>query len=751
MSYSGLTTEEALRRLKEAGPNTLPEKKSNLILALLRKFWGPIPWMLEIIIILEIALQKPFEAIIISILLIFNASLSFFQEDRAKKALLLLKKRLDVWARVLRDGQWKQISAQALVSDDLIRIRMGDIIPADVEILDGNIAVDQSALTGESLPIDLEAGKQAFAGSIVNHGEAVAQVIATGLHTYYGKTAEIIRSAQAPSHLEKMIYFIIKYLIIFDLILIIALFIDSIFHGLPFGDLFVYSLLLLVAAVPVALPATYTLATALGSLELSRIGILTTRLSAIEEAAAMNVLCVDKTGTITRNVLEVSGFYTYPPYQKNDLFFLASMASEEATQDPIDLAILRFPHQESSFEGAQKIEFIPFDPDRKCSEAAVRFSNRTMQVRKGAPSELLHDEKRIQSMTADGARVLAVTLDQEPVGLIALKDWPREDSKKAIGDLHDLGIRLIMVTGDDASTARSIASQVGLGTRTITKEIDPSSIQNADVIASVFPKDKFQIVRDLQKGGSICGMTGDGVNDAPALKQAEVGIAMSNANDVAKASASLVMTRPGLRDIVEAVKTSRRIYQRMLTYIINKITKTLEISILLGIGLILTGQFIISPLLIILLLFANDFVTMSITTDRVIFSEKPDRWDIRKIFRIAALFAAMILGLSFSVLFLGEKVLHLSIEEIRTLIFLTLVYTGQATVYLVRERRSFWRSRPSNWMMAASMIDIAIVSFLAYFGVLMAPLPFILIASLFASIGIYYLLLDWIKVRFLLG
>lgn len=763
IELNGLTSKEAQERLQKYGFNALPEEKRNPFVVFLQKFWAPVPWILEIIILLEILLGKVAEAWVIAALLLFNAILSFFQEGKARNALRLLRNRLNVQARVLRDGKWGVILAQELVPEDIIRIRMGDIIPADAQLLYGGVLIDQSAITGESLPVEPSIGEITYAGSIVKHGEGYAKVSSTGKNTFFGKTAEIMRSTKTPSHLQRTIFSIVKYLVAFDIVLIISVCIYSIYHGMPLSEIIPFSLLLLVASVPVALPATYALSTALGSIELAKAGVLVTRLSAIEEAAGMNILCVDKTGTITQNFLRVSALLSYTPYTDNDLLSLASMACEEATQDPLDLAILMASKERhSAYSTAERIQFIPFDPSRKCSEAIVRFNGQELHILKGAPSELSklalgnYDlSKDVENLSFDGSRILEVIFGGKDefklVGLIALKDPPRETSREAIKEIHDLGIRIMMMTGDSSATARSIANQVGIGSNCLSKDdiqqLSKEKMIDTDIIAGIFPEDKFHIIQLLQNEKNICGMTGDGVNDAPALKKAEVGIAVSNATDVAKAAGSLVLTNPGLIDIVEAVKSSRRIYQRMLTYTMNKIIKTLEISLLLGLGLIITNNFIISQLLIVLLLFANDFATMSISTDRVSFSQKPDKWDIKKLTFVGGIFTAFTLGLSFFILFAGNRLLHLSILELRTLIFLTLVFTGQATIYLVRERRHFWHSMPSPWMITCSLLDISIVSILATNGFLMTAISPNLVFGLIAVVAIYFVILDFIKIK----
>ncbi len=741
---NGLSSEEARIRLQKYGPNAIIEKQPSYFLLFLKKFWAPVPWMLEGIIALEIGLNKPVEAGVIFVLLLFNVILSFLQEEKAKKAIRLLKKRLSITARVLRDGEWKLLAAEEIVPGDLLRIRMGDIIPADIKLLEGILSVDQSVLTGESLPVETGPGKVSYAGAVVASGEAFAEVVATGSHSYYGKTAEMIRLAKAPSHLENMIFQIIRYLVAFDAVIVVAVFLYALYFQLPLLELIPFSLLLFIAAVPVALPAMFTLATALGSLEIVKSGVVVTRLSAIEEAAAMVILCIDKTGTITKNTLEISSISPCGAYSEKEVLAFAALASEASTQDPIDLAILRAGEGISS--SIQRVEYIPFDPEKKYSEAILSDSGKKLRIRKGAPSVLLKNElsQEVDALSADGSRVLCITVDDQAAGLLKIRDPLREDASKTIRDIQDLGIRVIMLTGDSAATALAIAEKAGIGSRVITKD-HLDHILQADAVAGVFPEDKLRMIEILQQAGYICGMTGDGVNDAPALKRAEVGIAVANATDVAKASASLVLTTPGLHRILEAIKTSRCIYQRMLTYTLNKIIKTLEISLLLGVGLMLEKNFIISQLLMVLFLFANDFVTLSIATDRVSYSKKPDRWDIKKLMRIGGIFALLILGFSFTALFFGSR--FLTISQLQTWIFLTLVFTGQATVYLVRERHHFWHSRPSFWMIASSFSDISILSTLAINGLWMAPLPASFVCGLLASVLIYFVLLDFLKVK----
>lgn len=758
----GLTSRQARERLARYGPNAVAEERPSFILALFGKFWAPVPWMLEATVILELILGKNLEAAIIGVLLLFNAVLSLLQENRAQDALLLLKRRLAVRARVLRDGAWQMLPAEELVPGDYVHLRMGDLVPADVRLDEGQILLDQSALTGESMPVEAAPESIAHAGAIVRRSEASGEVVATGARTAFGKTAELVRSAKTVSHLESIVFTIVKYLVLMDGVLVLLLLGYSQMAGMRLWEVLPFALILLVASVPVALPATFTLATALGSLELAHHGVLATRLSAIEEAAAMNLLCSDKTGTITKNQLALAGLQAYPPFTEDDLIRTAAAASDEATQDPLDLAILaRARERKLPSAPKERLELIPFDPATKLAEAVLLRDSTRVRVLKGAPHAIASRvtggpaiDNDVERLAARGYRVLAVASGPEDApriaGLLAFEDPPREDSAELVRRLRDLGVRVVMITGDGPETARAVAAEVGIGERVCPAETLRSGIDgnwlNYDVFAGVFPEDKFNLVRRLQKSGDVVGMTGDGVNDAPALKQAEVGIAVASATDVAKAAASLVLTNGGLIDLLSAVETSRRIYQRMLTYTLNKIVKTFQIALFLTLGVILTHVFIVTPLLIVLLLFANDFVTMSISTDRVSFSRTPDRWHIGALMAVGLMIGTMVLIVSFALFLFGREWLALPLGQLQTMVFLTLVFTGQCTVYLVRERRHFWESMPSRWLLMSSIADIAVVSVMAARGILMEPVGWTVIAIALGGCGVYMAALDFLKV-----
>lgn len=762
ISATGLTSAEAARLLAQYGPNALAEAKKHPLLDFLKRLWGPIPWMLEAVVILQVVLKKYDEALIIAALILFNAVFSAWQEKRSSDALAMLRQRLQLTARVRRDGEWQTLPAEQLVPGDVIHIRMGDLLPADVQLLDGRLLLDQSALTGESLPVEAVAGGNGYTGTVVQHGEATAVVTATGARTRFGRTAELVRSAKHQTNLEKVIFSITKALILLDGVLALGVVAYALWARLPLLEILPFVLILLVASVPVALPATFAVATALGARELSHQGVLVTHLAAIEEAAGMDALCTDKTGTITENRLSVAALRPYAASSEDELLHLAAMACDPSTQDALDLAILgRAAERGVSPDFNLRQQFLPFDTSTKRSEAFFQHQGALLHVAKGAPHAIAplcaetpaSLEADVEALAAQGYRVLAVAHGEgnalQMSGLVAFQDPPRPDSAALIGKLRELGIRVVMITGDGLATARAIARQVGIGDHACSAqsmqaggEPDPT----CDVFAEVLPEHKFALVQALQRHGHITGMTGDGVNDAPALKQAQVGIAVSTATDVAKAAASLVLVQPGLTNILSAIQVSRQIYQRMLTYTLNKIIKTIQVAGFLSLGLILTGAFVTTPLLVILLIFANDFVTMSIASDRARASPQPDRWDVRAMLIPALSLALPILALTFGIFLAGRDLLHLPLGQLQTLSFLTLVFTAQGMIYLVRERHHVWASLPGKWMMLASALAVLAVILLASFGVLMQAIPLWLTLGTLGVVALALLALDFFKV-----
>ncbi|WP_019972919.1 plasma-membrane proton-efflux P-type ATPase [Mycobacterium sp. 141] len=759
VSPVGLTSAQADALLAECGPNTVPEQRPGVLLRLAGGLWAPVPWMLEATIVLELVLGKWLDAAIVGAVLAFNAGLGFAQQQRAAAALELLRHRLAVNARVCRDGAWQLVPAAGLVNGDVVHVRVGDLAPADIQVSSGDVLVDQSTLTGESVPVDRGLTDTVFAGSIIARGEATAVVTATGARTYFGRTAQLVGGAEANDHLAGVVLRMVRVFIAVDVALAIAGTIYLVAGAASTVDIVSFAVVLLLASVPVALPAAFALAGALGARHLAGRGILTARLASVADAAEMDLLCVDKTGTITYNQLAVAAVAARPGTSECDVLRLAAGASDEATQDPIDLAILRAAAA-GDVGNNVRIGFVPFDPATKRSEATLRTGSQTVQVAKGAPrviAELAGQaiDPQVEQLAAAGARVLAVAVSDDgnswhQVGLIALADPPRPDAASLIQQLAELGVRVVMVSGDSAATATAVAAQVGIAGPTLRADaLSDASIDalGVGVIAEVLPEDKYRLVKRLQDAGHTVGMTGDGVNDAPALRQADVGIAVAGATDVAKSAAGIVLTREGLIDIIGLVTESRRIHQRSLTYALNVSVKKLEVPLLLTFGVFAWQQFVFTPLLMALLLLGNDVVSLAITTDRADYARRPDHWNVRHIITGACVIAAPLLAASIGLLWSTRNLWpHLDLGQLRSLIFFTLITSSQATIYLVRTREHLWTSRPSTWLLGATAINLAVALTLALTGTLMSPLAPVVAAIVMLALTAAALLADYLKI-----
>ncbi len=757
----GLSSQEAERKLAQIGPNAVAEPHISPFVRIARRFWEPVPWMLEASIVLQLAIGERVEALIIVVLLIFNAGLGVFQEGRANAALAALKSKLALKALVKRDGQWSETAAAGLVPGDVVRLALGSVVPADARILDGSVLLDQSMLTGESVAVEAGRGKTAYAGALVRRGAATAEVTATGERTYFGKTAELVRIAHAESGEQKAVLGVVRNLAVFNggVVVLLVAYARSI--GMPADHIIPLVLTALLTSIPVALPATFTLAAALSAQALTKRGVLLTRLSAIHEAAAVDVLCADKTGTLTRNELLVTAVKPLKDgLGENDVLAYAALASSDAGEDPVDAAI-RAPagSKGSPILQAKVLRFTPFDPAAKTSEALIEDGQGNEQrIVKGAPAAIAsiapfgpEVTAELDALTRQGYRVLAVAGGPPQqialMGFVALSDPPRPDSKKLLAELQSIGVHTVMVTGDAAPTAANVAKAIGLEGQACPPGAIPGSLSPEDfaVYAGVFPEDKFRLVKAFQRKGHTVGMCGDGANDAPALRQAQMGIAVSTATDVAKSAASMVLTEPGLEGIVTAIREGRSTFQRILTYTLNALVKKFELVLFLGAGLIMTGHAIMTPMLMALLLITGDFITMSLTTDRATPSSTPDAWQIRSI-----TFAAGILGLAgltfaSGVIAAGKYVLGFGIGELRTLAFVVLVFAGQATVYAVRERKHMWHSRPGGWLLLSSLLDLGIAVTLAISGTLMESLPAWTVAAVFAGAIAFSVVLDAVK------
>ncbi|MDE2304710.1 MAG: HAD-IC family P-type ATPase [Gammaproteobacteria bacterium] len=758
---AGLSSEEARARLGRYGPNSMPEERSPLWRRALAKFSAPVPWMLEAAILLELALGERIEAAVIAVLLCFNAALGLLQEGRAKATLEALKARLALQVSVRRDGAWQTLSAETLVPGDLVKLDLGGVVPADVELLEGSVLLDQSMLTGESLPVEAGPGAKTFAGALVRRGAAFAEVGATGTRTRFGRTAELVRVAHGRSSQQEAVLRVVRNLGFFSAAMVLVQLVYATATHVEAHALVPLVLTAILAAIPVALPATFTLAAALGAAALAREGALATRLSAIDEAANMDVLCSDKTGTLTQNRLEVADCRAAQGYDGDSVLRLAALASAESGFDPVDGAIrAAAAAKPAAASPLRLVHFEPFDPARRTAEArAIDLQGRGWRIVKGAFATLdalvpaaAELRAAAQAMERDGRRVLGVVAGPDAtlswVGLIGLSDPPRDDAAQMIAELGSLGVRTVMITGDSPATAAAVAARVGLTGPVRPPGALPERVQPGEyaVFAGVFPEDKFHLVRAFQSGGHTVGMCGDGANDAPALRQAQIGIAVSTATDIAKSAAGIVLTQPGLGGILATVRCGRITYQRILTYTLRSVTAKIHQMLFLTVGLLVTGRAVLTPMLMVLLMVSGDFLAMSATTDRVQPSPRPAVWSIGRVTAAAALLGSCNLGFCIAVLLFGRDRLGMTAHAgLRTLAAVTLVCVTQASFYVVRERRRWWASRPSAWVLASTALDLGLITLLASRGILVHRLPIWLIGAVAAGAFAFMCALDLVK------
>jgi H+-transporting ATPase len=756
----GLSDTEARSRLAKFGPNAMPDTALHPLRRALEKFWAPVPWMLEAAIVLELALGKYVEAGIIAGLLIFNAALGLLQESRAQATLAALRSRLALNASVRRGGVWKTIPAAELVPGDVVKLFLGAVVAADVRLTAGEVLLDQSMLTGESVPIEAAAGVQTYAGALVRRGEAVAEVTATGAHTKFGRTAELVRTAHVVSTQQKAVLRVVRNLAAFNGAVIVLLVAYARFLKMPLDEIIPLVLTAVLASIPVALPATFTLAAALGARALGKLGVLPTRLSAVDEAASMDVLCADKTGTLTQNALTVTTVHPMSGFDEAHVLALAALASSDGGQDPVDGAIRKAAASKPVSDAPRLLKFAAFDPAKKMSEAtATDAAGSPQRIVKGASAIVIDLAQSSPAATAaaaeleaKGFRVLAIAAGppaaMKLAGLIALSDPPRPDSAALVSELHGLGVRTVMVTGDAPATAAIVAKAVGLDGAVCPAGPIPNAIhpEQFAVFAGVLPEDKYKLVKAFQNAGHTIGMCGDGANDAPALRQAQMGIAVSTATDVAKSAAGMVLTEPGLAGIVAAVREGRGIFQRIQTYTLNSIIKKIVTVLFLIVGLIATGHAILTPLLMVIVMIAGDFLAMSLTTDNVRASPMPNAWRIGNLTMAGIVVAVGLLTFCSGVLLVGEIELSLGIDALRTLAFIVLVFGSQAVIYAIRQHRRLWGSRPSLWLAVSSATDILIAAVLSIEGIAMTPLPARIVAGTLAAAAVFAVILDFAKV-----
>jgi H+-transporting ATPase len=804
----GLSNAESQQRLTRYGYNEIEEKEEPLWHRVFRRFWGPIPWMIELAALLSAVVQKWDDFVIIATMLLVNAGLDFFQEHRALSALKALKQRLIAEIIVLRDGAFRTLAARELVPGDIIRLRIGNIVPADVQLLQGEyLLIDQSALTGESLPVSKKLNDVAYAGTIVKQGEMLAVVVNTAANTNFHTVVALVARAglEENSHFQKMVIRIGDFLMVITVALVLLIFMVSLFRHEAFLEIARFALVLTVAAIPVALPAVLSVTMAVGAMNLARRQAIVSRLTAIEELAGMDVFCSDKTGTLTRNEMQVADPVVRAGYSEGELYRVAALASREENRDPIELPIFRHLDErlpDADWRSYRQLGFIPFDPVRKRTEAEIEKDGQRFVAMKGAAqvllamaelpdSEAAQISQQVDTLAARGYRTLAVGRKRgdaplELLGLITLYDPPREDSKQIIADMQNYGVEVKMVTGDNMAIAREIGALLGLEQRTLRAEqlsgaaanellalaevlstaiyqhLKPEvsrkeaqrfagevmetvkslydtrllerefihthesaivdMIESVNIFAEVVPEDKYRIVDTLQKAGHIVAMTGDGVNDAPALKKADCGIAVSNATDAARGAADIILTAPGLGVINEAVKQARITFERMKSYATFRIAETVRIILFMTLSIVVFNFYPITALMIILLALLNDLPILAIAYDNTRVNARPVRWNLSEMLTVSTVLGVTGVIGSFLLFFiLREK--GFPEEMIQSMMFLKLIVAGHSTLYITRTEGWFWRRPfPAPLLFSATFGTEILGTLIAVYGILIAPI-----------------------------
>ena len=773
-SPDGLSQAEAQKRLTQYGPNEIEEKKTNAFLKFLSYFWGPIPWMIEVAVILSGVVRHWPDFFIILVLLLSNAVVGFWEERQAGNAIAALKAKLAIKAKVKRDGKWVNPAARELVPGDVIRLRLGDIVPADARLLDGDpVEVDQSALTGESLPATRKPGEAVFSGSIIRRGEIGALVYATGANTYFGKTVQLVQEAHTASHFQKAVLKIGNYLIILAVALVAVIIGVAIFRGDPILTTLQFALVLTVAAIPVAMPTVLSVTMAVGARLLAKKQAIVSKLVAIEELAGVDVLCADKTGTLTQNKLTLGDPFSVNNVDTDQLILDAALASRADDNDTIDLAVLGGLTDKDSLKAYEVAHFQPFDPVHKRTEATVKAQDRkTFKVTKGAPQVILKlsanagqvkdaVDKAVNEFAGRGFRSLGVARADgdgqwQLVGVLPLFDPPREDAKTTIATARQMGVKIKMVTGDALAIAKETAKKLDMGANILdasslgdskkkeTTEV-AESIEKADGFAQVFPEHKFHIVDVLQQRGHIVGMTGDGVNDAPALKKADCGIAVSDATDAARAAASIVLLASGLSVIIDAIKESRKIFQRMNSYAIYRIAETLRVLFFMTLAILVFNFYPLTAVMIVMLALLNDGAILSIAYDNVHYKDQPEAWNMRMVLGISTVLGLIGVVSAFGLFYLGERVFHLDRPHIQTLMYLKLSVAGHLTIFLTRTRGPFWSIRPGRTLWVAVLGTQIVATLIAVYGLFMTPLGWDWALFVWGYALVWFLMNDRVK------
>ena len=777
---TGLTSAEAQSRIAKYGPNALEEKKKNQWAVLFGFFWGPIPWMIEAAAIMSLLVKDFTDFTIITSLLVFNAGLGFWQEHQASNALDALKSALALNATVFRDAKWETVLASTLVPGDVVRLRLGDVVPGDSRLLEGKyLNVDQSALTGESLPVSKKVGDSAYSGSIVKQGEMTAVITASGSNTFFGRTAKLVQSAGAISHFQKAVMQIGDFLIVIAVVLAAILVAVQLHRGVSILRLAEFVLILLVASVPVAMPAVLSMTMAAGARMLAKEKAIVSRLESIEELAGIDILFSDKTGTLTQNKLTLGDPVPWGSATAETIILAGSLASKAEDEDPIDLAIIHALKDQSALKTYQQVDYVPFDPVTKRTEATIKdASGREFKVSKGmpevifklvnfGPEDMAKGLKIVGDFALKGERTLAAARTNESgawvfLGILPMFDPPRPDSKETIARAEAYGVTVKMVTGDDVAIGKTIAAELGLGSNIVAaSDIFKGDIGKGEIpldlarqveaaqgFGRVFPEHKYAIVKSAQELGHLTGMTGDGVNDSPALKQADVGIAVSGATQAARAAAALILTAPGLSVIISGIEEARRIFERMMSYTQYRVAITTAIMFFIVITTIVYGFFPLTAIMLIALALLDDVPIMTIAFDNATVAPKPVKWQMDRVLVISSVLGALAVMESFGLLYLLDTRMHLDRGMIQTGLFLQLVVGGHLMLFVTRSKGPFWRPPfPAPKLFWAVVATQVFAAFMTVYGKVIPEISWSVVGLVWLYCLAWTVVLDIVKLR----
>ncbi|WKT59988.1 plasma-membrane proton-efflux P-type ATPase [Microbulbifer thermotolerans] len=797
-STKGLSKTEAANRLQKYGRNAITEKEESALRKFLRFFWGPIPWMIEAAALLSALIGHWADFAIISLLLLYNAIAGFWQERKASNALAALKAGMAPKAEVLRGGEFTTIDAAEVVPGDIVRIKLGQVVPADVRFVGGDsISIDQAALTGESLPVNKKIGDLGYSGSIAKRGEMTAVVIGTGRNTFFGRTAKLVAGAgRGPSHSQKAVTQIGDFLIALCLFLALFLVGSELYRDIVIAkdwhwsdvlDILRLVLVLLIASIPVAMPSVMTVTNALGALTLSKKKAIVSRLEAIEELAGVDILCSDKTGTLTKNQLTLHDPQLFAAEDKATLIQAAALASEPDSDDPIDKAVFAGLGDKKVLDTYRADKFTPFDPVSKRTQAQVTDSSgKTLLFSKGAPQAIAalcklsgdtadKADACVSDLAARGLRALGVARSEDQghswsfLGILSLEDPPRDDSRQTITRARDHGLQVKMITGDDVAIGKEIASQVGIGTNIraagdlFSKNQDMNHlparvvdcVETADGFGRVFPEHKYAIVKALQGRGHQVAMTGDGVNDAPALKQADCGIAVSGATDAARAAAAIILTAPGLSTVIDAIDEARKIFERIINYVLFRVSMTLDIMVVVVFATVFFGFPPLTPIMIVLIALLDDVPIMTIAYDNTLVPSKPVHWQMRQLLLGASIIGLFSIAQSLGLLLIGmewlgnpqwQSWIPLSKDQIQTVVFLQIVAGGHLLLFVVRARGAFFsRPWPASRLFGAIVGTQVLTVLMCGFGWLVPAIPWAIIGLVWLYMIAWMFVLDLVK------